>query len=152
MQLFEAMGMFINEDNFNKFALPSLVKISAELKARHPDTPIMVFARGASFANEDLSHHFDVVTIDDSVTRSKARQTYKDGCVLQGNYDPAELIKKNAKDKETVEQSTEAYLKDIGPERLIANLAGGLTGKESVVLVKQFVDSVHNISRNMMKK
>jgi uroporphyrinogen decarboxylase len=47
LQVFEAMGMMIDEDNFNKFALPCLTEISKELKLRFPDVPLMVFSRGA---------------------------------------------------------------------------------------------------------
>lgn len=47
LQLFEAMGMMIDEEQFNKFALPCLEIIATELKARFPDVPLMVFARGA---------------------------------------------------------------------------------------------------------
>lgn len=47
LQLFEAMGMMIDEENFGKFAMPCLDKIAKELKERHPDIPLMVFARGA---------------------------------------------------------------------------------------------------------
>ncbi len=47
LQLFEAMGMMIDEENFGKFAMPCLEKIAKELKERHPDVPLMVFARGA---------------------------------------------------------------------------------------------------------
>ena len=47
LQVFEAMGMMINEENFDKFALPCLEQISTELKSRFPDVPLMVFSRGA---------------------------------------------------------------------------------------------------------
>jgi uroporphyrinogen decarboxylase len=47
LQVFEAMGMMIDEDNFNKFALPCMEEISTELKRRFPDVPLMVFSRGA---------------------------------------------------------------------------------------------------------
>ena len=49
LQVFEAMGMMINEDNFEKYALPCLKEISRELKSRFPDVPLMVFSRGARY-------------------------------------------------------------------------------------------------------
>ena len=47
LQVFEAMGMMIDEEHFYKFAMPCLEAISKELKSRFPDVPLMVFARGA---------------------------------------------------------------------------------------------------------
>jgi uroporphyrinogen decarboxylase len=47
LQVFEAMGMMIDEEKFHQFALPCLKEISRELKTRFPDVPLMVFSRGA---------------------------------------------------------------------------------------------------------
>ena len=47
LQIFEAMGMMIDEENFYRYALPCLTEIGTELKRRYPDLPIMVFCRGA---------------------------------------------------------------------------------------------------------
>ena len=47
LQLFEAMGMMIDEEHFDRFALPCLEEISRELKSRYPGVPLMVFSRGA---------------------------------------------------------------------------------------------------------
>lgn len=47
LQVFEAMGMMIDEKNFYKYAMPCLKVIASELKARFPDVPLMVFSRGA---------------------------------------------------------------------------------------------------------
>lgn len=106
LQLFEAMGMMIEEREFDDFAMPCLEKIAAELKGRYPDVPLMVFSRGASFANEALSKlEYDVVTIDGSVDRSVARDVVGGRAGLQGNYDPRELIEANGKTAETVRRT-----------------------------------------------
>lgn len=47
LQVFEAMGMMIDEENFDKYCMPCLKIIFDELKGRFPDVPLMVFARGA---------------------------------------------------------------------------------------------------------
>lgn len=49
LQVFEAMGMMIDEDNFDKFAMPCLKDIARELKLRFPEVPLMVFSRGARY-------------------------------------------------------------------------------------------------------
>jgi uroporphyrinogen decarboxylase len=153
LQVFEAMGMMIDEENFDKFALPCLEKISSELKSRFPDVPIMVFSRGASFANGALSQlEYDVVTIDGSVDRGTARSAVGDRVALQGNYDPRELIEdpEGTKTPETVRATAREMLEALGPQKLIANLGEGLGGKESTTLVDAFVTSIHEESAAMI--
>lgn len=152
LQVFEAMGMMIDEANFNKYALPCLREIATELKDRFPDVPLMVFSRGASFANSELSAlEYDIVTIDGTVARDSARDVVGDRAGLQGNYDPRELIEDGTKTKETVRQTVREMLTELGPQRLIANLGEGLGGKESTTLVKEFVDAVHEESAAMIQ-
>lgn len=151
LQLFEAMGMMIEPAEFDKFALPCLEKIATELRSRHPDVPLMVFSRGASFANEKLSElGYDVVTIDGGVDRSTARDVVGGRTGLQGNYDPAELIEANGKTVETVRSTVRELLESLGPQRLIANLGEGLGGRESPELVNAFVEAVHEESEAMI--
>merc|ERR1719203_509857 len=119
LQLFEAMGMMIEEKEFGEFAMPCLEKIAKELKGRYPDVPLMVFSRGAGFANEALSAlEYDVVTIDGSVDRATARDVVGGRAGLQGNYDPRELVEANGKTVETVKETARELLDALGPQRL----------------------------------
>jgi uroporphyrinogen decarboxylase len=106
-----------------------------------------------SFANCDLSKlAFDVVTIDGSVDRGTARTVVGDRVALQGNYDPRELIEdeEGTKTPDTVRQTAREMLEALGPQKLIANLGEGLGGKESPLLVKAFVDAIHEESAAMI--
>lgn len=153
LQLFEAMGMMIEEKEFGDFAMPCLEKIAAELKRRYPDVPLMVFSRGASFANEALSAlEYDVVTIDGDVDRAVARDVVGGRAGLQGNYDPRELVAENGKTADTVQQTARELLEALGPQRLIANLGEGLGGKESPELVNAFVEAIHEESEKMINE
>eukprot|EP00934_Nitzschia_sp_Nitz4_P003837 Nitzschia sp. Nitz4//scaffold54_size114964//32677//34122//NITZ4_003842-RA/size114964-augustus-gene-0.2-mRNA-1//1//CDS//3329554324//3827//frame0 len=148
IQVFEAMGMMISGENFSKFAIPCLQTIAAEIKSRFPAVPLMVFARGACYANDSLSAmDFDVITIDGSVDRTTAREIGDSTTVLQGNYDPRELISGDGtKTKDTVRQSVRLMLGELGPKKLIANLGEGLSGRENPTLVNEFVEAVHDES------
>ena len=151
LQLFEAMGMMINPAEFEQYALPCLRTIASELKRRHPNVPLMIFARGACYMNEQLSTMgYDVVTIDGSVNRATARSIVADRAGLQGNYEPGELIATNGKTVETVRQTARELLISLGPQRLIANLGEGLGGNESPELVAAFVDAIHEESERLI--
>jgi uroporphyrinogen decarboxylase len=54
LQIFEAMGMMIDKENFDTFALPCLQEISRELKTRFPGVPLMVFCRGARYVPSEV--------------------------------------------------------------------------------------------------
>lgn len=152
LQVFEAMGMMIDDANFEKYALPCLQKMAQELKSRHPNVPLMVFARGACQLNDKLvGIGYDVITIDGSVDRGTVRDVVGDKVSLQGNYDPAELIVENGKTVESVRATARQLLEELGPQRLIANLGEGLGGKESPELVDAFVTAIHEESAKLIK-
>lgn len=74
IQVFEAMGDFISIEHFHTFAMPCLTRIASELKLKHPDVPLMVFPKGASYSLEALqSAGYDVVTLDTEVDRNTIR-------------------------------------------------------------------------------
>lgn len=151
LQVFEAMGMMIDDSNFEKSALPCLKQIATELKRRHPSVPLMVFCRGACHLNGLLTNlGYDVITIDGSVNRDEARSIVGPNLTLQGNYDPAELIEENGKSVDTVQATAKELLEALGPSRLIANLGEGLGGKESPKLVDAFVRAIHEESEKML--
>jgi uroporphyrinogen decarboxylase len=158
LQVFEAMGMMIDVDNLEEHALPCLEKICTTLKSRYPDVPLMVFSRGACYANEKLAAMgYDVVTLDGEVDRQTARQVVNSDVnkvSLQGNYDPRELIEhaegSSVKTVDTVRQTARQMLQELGPQRLIANLGEGLGGKESCALVQAFIDAIHEESAAMI--
>jgi uroporphyrinogen decarboxylase len=156
LQVFEAMGMMIDDANFEKFALPCLERIAAELKARYPDVPLAVFCRGACQMNGVIAEKtsYDVITMDGSVDRTTARGAVGMDVTLQGNYNPAELIEDNGKTVDTVRETVKQMLTELGcgssTTRLIANLGEGLGGKESPVLVDAFVKAVHEESATMI--
>lgn len=114
---------------------------------------IIVLQSSVSFANGGLAQlEYDVITIDGSVDRSEARKMVGDRVALQGNYDTKELIEDEdgSKTPETVRKTALEMLEALGPQKLIANLGEGLGGKESPVLVKAFVDSIHEESAAMI--
>lgn len=152
LQIFEAMGMMIDDDNFCVFAMPCLERIGRELKQRHPHVPLMVFSRGKCNLNDKIAAmgYFDVITIDGSVERATARTQIGCKATLQGNYDPRELIAVEGNSADTVRSTAKRMLQELGPDRLIANLGEGLSGKESPDLVRVFIDAIHEESAAMM--
>jgi uroporphyrinogen decarboxylase len=164
IQIFEAMGEFISEANFYKWALPSMTAIAKELKAAYPHIPLLVFPRGATYSLSSLQQvGYDVVTLDTKTPRKSTRialdamhksnpssiGTRKSVASVQGNLDVA-LLKAGASTKENVHTAAKKLLEELGPQKLIANLGEGLTGQEDPELVASFIDSIHDISTTMI--
>jgi len=165
LQIFEAMGEFISKESFYEFAMPCMQKIQKELRARHPEVPLMVFPRGATYSLVDLQQAgYDVVTMDTQTAREATREALataakestppnlrRGAAGLQGNFD-VKLLKAGEGSKEEVKAAAEAMLKQLGPSHLIANLGEGLTGKEDPELVDCLVESIHSVSDKMIKE
>ena len=75
VQVFEAMCEHIDEPNFHEFAVPCLERIAREIKARHPDVPLLGFARDAGqYGLEALQKAgYDVMTVDRAMSGDDAR-------------------------------------------------------------------------------
>jgi len=140
LQVFEAMGMFIGPESLEKHAMPQMERIVAALKERHPEVPLLVFPRGAAYALPQLQKAgYDVLTLDDTANRATVRSELPGVC-LQGNFDPSLLVEGTPA---TVAAAVDSMLDELGSQKLIANLAEGLGGKEQCELVAAFVDAVH---------
>jgi len=152
LQVFEAMGMFITPASFEQHALPCMVKIAAELKRRHPDVPLLVFPRGACYANPLLqAAGFDVVTLDTETSASGAVALLEASprapgspspARIQGNLNPAILRAKDS-DVAAVQAAVRSLFAEVGTQGLIVNLGEGLRGDEDPALVTALVDFVH---------
>jgi uroporphyrinogen decarboxylase len=157
VQVFEAMCEHIDEESFVTFALPSLQKIATELKARHPETPLLVFARDAPYALPLLqAAGYDVMTVDTVKPGDVARRELSEGDAsfdpkqLLGNFDPALLHATTGSDEATIEKAVRKMLISFGPQKYIANLGSGLTGSEDPSKVAFFVDCVHEVSEELI--
>lgn len=94
VKLFDSWAGSLKGADFDDFALTPAKRIIAELKARHPDTPIIAFPReaGTRYAGFARATGADCVALDNSVSADwAAQQVQKDGCV-QGNLDPRLLV------------------------------------------------------------
>ncbi|CAM9148373.1 unnamed protein product [Discosporangium mesarthrocarpum] len=163
LQVFEAMGAFISEDNFYEYAMPYLKRIATKMKARCPGVPLMVFARGATYANVALQEAgYDVVTMDTQTDRKATREALAEAAaisgggpaVVQGNFDPRLLTDRNPPltfPCVQVREEVAKMLAELGPQKLIANLGEGLMGNEDPETVSMLIDTVHSFSERLIK-
>jgi uroporphyrinogen decarboxylase len=94
VQLFDSWAGSLSPAQFEQWVIAPNAKIVAALKARHPDTPIIGFPKGAggklpAYARET---GVDAVGVDETVDPVWANETLPQAMPVQGNLDPLALI------------------------------------------------------------
>ena len=94
VKIFDSWAGSLKGEAFDRFALEPARRITAELKARHPNLPVIAFPReaGDKYIGFAKAVGCDGLAIDTSVSATWAAEHLQpDGCV-QGNLDPKLMI------------------------------------------------------------
>ena len=156
VQLFESHCAYLTPDLFNRFSLPYLCRIAKSVreelsKRKISLVPLIIFAKDAHYGLQDLAKTglFDVISLDWTISSAHIHLLRNENptLILQGNLDPCALYSS----KENLEKFVRELLQVFGKKRYIANLGHGIYPDISVDNVKWFVDTVHDISKEMLK-
>ncbi|WP_377508789.1 uroporphyrinogen decarboxylase [Octadecabacter sp. R77987] len=94
VKLFDSWAGSLQGDDFTNYAVKPAARITAALKARHPDTPVIAFPRGAGerYAGLHAAIGADCIALDDGVSADwAAANVQPDGCV-QGNLKSSHMV------------------------------------------------------------
>jgi len=140
VQIFDSWGGVLASTEFDEYALKPIKLIVEGLKTKKPDTPVIVFSKGARTHLKSLANTgTDVVSLDWMVDLGWARDQVQDKVALQGNLDPAILLT----DPAIIETETKKLLASYGNGfGHIANLGHGITPDVPVENAKAFVQAV----------
>jgi uroporphyrinogen decarboxylase len=94
VQIFDTWAGALAPAEFARWSLAPVRKIIATLRARHPQTKIIAFPRGAglSLTRYAAETGADALGLDTSVNPAVADALVPPGVVLQGNLDPLALV------------------------------------------------------------
>lgn len=140
VKLFDSWAGSLKGADFDRYALEPAKKIIAELKARHPDVPVIAFPRGAGerYVGFAKATGADCVALDDGVTPEWAAANVQvDGCV-QGNLKSSHMVTGGQDLVEETRKIVEAFGK--GPH--IFNLGHGITPDADPENVQLMIDTV----------
>ncbi len=140
VKLFDSWAGSLKGDDFDRYALEPAKKIIAALKARHPDTPVIAFPRGAGerYVGFAKATGADCVALDDGVTPEWAAANVQvDGCV-QGNLKSSHMVTGGQDLIDETRKIVEAFGK--GPH--IFNLGHGITPDADPENVQLMIDTV----------
>jgi len=146
IQLFDSWAGILSPAQYREFSLKYIAMICDAFKNSNGsltemNIPIIVFAKGAFFAREEMGKlNCNVIGLDWNMEIFESKKLIGNFKTLQGNMDPCLLYA----DDETIVAETENMLREFGPERHIANLGHGLYPDISKEKAKLFVDTVKN--------
>lgn len=144
LMIFDTWGGLLSTSDYELFSLNYMQEIVAKLASQCPATPIILFTKNASqwlklIANTGCHG----VSVDWTCNLLEAREEVGNRVALQGNLNPAILLK----DKATIREHVQIILADYGyGSGHIFNLGHGITPDVPPENVAVLVDAVREFS------
>lgn len=143
VQIFDSWGGLLSPHDFENISLKYIRQIVAALK---DEVPVIIFAKGAWFALEEMAATGAAgLGIDWCIQPKLARQFAGNNISLQGNFDPAKLLSPIPVIKNEVKEMLRAF----GKGRYVANLGHGILPNVPVDHARAFVDTVKEESSKL---
>ncbi len=144
VQIFDSWAGVLDDASFEKFCVAPVASIVGQVKAVHPNVPIIGFPRGAGGAYTGYRRKTRVtgLGLDWTVPLGQARALQAEGSV-QGNLDPLRLVAGGRALKDGVA----AILDALGDGPLIFNLGHGITPETPISHVEAMVSAVRRAER-----
>lgn len=159
VQIFDSWGGALGHRQFIEFSHAYNKRIVAELKLRHPHTPVVLFTKGGGLWLEtQADSEADALGLDWTMPLDRARQVLTESQrhlteqnkkvqrskALQGNLDPATLYGSPATIRAEVNAMLDLAYANGEKTGYIANLGHGITQWVNPENAKVFIDAVHD--------
>jgi uroporphyrinogen decarboxylase len=140
VQLFDSWAGSLSPAQFERYVIARTAGIVEQLKARHPDTPIIGFPKGAggklrAYAAET---GVDAIGLDETVDPAWAARELPAGLPVQGNLDPLALVAGG----DTLRSAVQRILDALGNRPHIFNLGHGIQQTTPIAHVEELVELV----------
>jgi uroporphyrinogen decarboxylase len=143
VKIFDSWAGSLKGDAFLKYSLEPARRITAALKAKHPNTPIIGFPReaGDGYIGFAKATGVDCVALDNSVSAEwGAKNVQVDGCV-QGNLKSSHMVTGG----QPLVDETKAIVKAFSGGPHIFNLGHGITPDADPDNVQRMIDAVRDV-------
>ncbi|MBO9576506.1 MAG: uroporphyrinogen decarboxylase [Sphingobium sp.] len=140
VQLFDSWAGSLSPDQFRRWVIAPNTAIVKALKARHPDTPIIGFPKGAGAKLVDYAREtgVDALGLDETLDPVWADRELPKGLPVQGNLDPLALIAGG----ETLDRAVDNILEALSGRPHIFNLGHGILPDTPIAHVERLVARV----------
>ena len=93
IQMFDSWAGQLSPQDYETFALPYQQRVFQQVKATHPDTPLILLVSGSAGVLELMGRSgADIISVDWAVDMADARRRLGPEMKVQGNIDPGVLF------------------------------------------------------------
>ncbi|TPL81236.1 uroporphyrinogen decarboxylase [Mesorhizobium sp. B2-3-13] len=144
VQIFDSWSGVLDDATFEQFCVEPVAEVVRQVRAVHPDVPIIGFPKGAGARYQSYRDKTGVtgLGIDWTVPLEAAKALQRQGAV-QGNLDPLRLVAGG----QALADGVGAILRALGDGPLIFNLGHGVTPDTPVAHVEAMVKQVRSAAR-----
>lgn len=148
VQLFDSWVGALSREDYHYYIKPSIRMITTKVKAKHPQTPIIMQAVAAGHLLPEWNDvPIDVVGIDWRMSIAAARDILPEKA-LQGNLDPALLLAP----QKSFDKAKTIIGEAVKQPGFIFNLGHGVFPEVSPSTLKQLTALVHSESEKLLKE
>ena len=142
VQLFDSWAGSLAPDEFERLVIAPNARIVAALRARHPDTPVIGFPKGAG---EKLSAYaretgVQAVGVDETIDPNWAARELPAGMPVQGNFDPLLLLAGS----DRLEPRVQLILEAFADRPHVFNLGHGIDRRTPIEHVDRLIATVRS--------
>jgi len=143
VKIFDSWAGSLHGDDFVNYAVKPAAKITAALKALHPNTPVIAFPRGAGekYVGLHAAIGADCIALDDGVKAEWAAAIVQPGGCVQGNLKSSHMVTGG----DTLVSETRAIVDAFKDGPHIFNLGHGITPDADPENVQLMIDTVREI-------
>jgi uroporphyrinogen decarboxylase len=123
VQLFDSWAGQLSPQDYDIFALPYQQRVVQQVKATHPETPLILYINGSAGILEHMAQSgVDILSLDWTVDIGEARRRLGSEIGVQGNIDPGVLFGS----KDLIRHRISETVQKAGNHKHILNLGHGV--------------------------
>lgn len=144
VQMFDSWAGHLSPQDYRTFALPYQQQVVRQVKATHPDTPMILYISGSAGVLEMMGESgVDIVSVDWTVDMADARRRLGHDIGVQGNLDPCVLFGS----KDLIRDRILDTIQKAGRRGHILNLGHGVLQKTPEENVAYFFETAKQVDQ-----
>jgi uroporphyrinogen decarboxylase len=144
VQMFDSWAGQLSPQDYDTFALPYQQQVVRQVKAKYPETPMILYISGSAGVLERMAlSGVDIVSVDWTVDMVEARQRLGSKMMVQGNVDPCVLFGSKAMIRDRILDT----IRKAGDRGHILNLGHGILPKTPEENAAYFFETAKQVDR-----